>query len=59
MNRTDREKYLKAKFLEIKRTDTGTYTIEQLYALRDMAKEDVYPDWRFGDNDCIVWQMFH
>ena len=37
--------------------DNG-YTFEQLRALHDMAKKDVYPDWRFSDEECHVWSLF-
>lgn len=38
--------------------NTGVYTFEMLQALRLMAENDIYPDWRFGDNECNVWEMF-
>ena len=34
------------------------YSFKMLQALRDMAKADVYPDGRFSDEDCNVWEMF-
>ena len=37
--------------------DNG-YTFGQLQALRDMAKKDVYPDWRFSDEEYNVWSLF-
>ena len=53
---------LKLRFLELRRRRDAMsdprYTIEELWALRGMAKEGVYPDGRFSDNDCNVWQLF-
>ena len=41
-------------------TDFGsTYTMSMLRALRDMAEHDIWPDGRFGDDDCNVWSLFH
>lgn len=34
------------------------YSPKMLLALKEMAKEDVYPDGRFGDMDCSIWEMF-
>ena len=36
----------------------GVYTPGMLWALRDMANNDVWPDWRFSDMDCNIWSMF-
>lgn len=55
------KEYLKNRFLEAVKengNDRNTYTFKMLQALRDMAKEDVYPDGRFSDQDCNVWSMF-
>lgn len=57
------KKCLKEKFLEeAKRArEDGRaqkYTIEMLEALKDMAKNDVYPDGNFSDMDCNVWSLF-
>ena len=59
------ETYLKNRFLEEKNKayydlghDPEVYTPGMIRALVDMAKENVYPDWRFGDTDCNVWEMF-
>ena len=61
---------LKKKYLEVRdaayesgkiniiEQNVGVYTTEMLAALRDMAENDVYPDWRFGDDECRVWSMF-
>ena len=38
--------------------NSGVYTTEMLIALRDMVKHDVYPDGRFGDDECEVWSLF-
>lgn len=57
-------KEYKEKFLEAFRksrdegNDNLVYTIEMLYALKEMADHDVFPDGRFGDSDCEVWSMF-
>ena len=41
-------------------TDFGsTYTMSMLRALKDMAEHEVWPDGRFGDDDCNVWSLFH
>lgn len=41
-------------------TDLGcTYTYAMLNALKDMAENNVWPDGRFGDDDCNVWSLFH
>lgn len=53
--------YLKDKYLEIakeNRNGSGTYTAEMIFALRDMAKKDVYPDGRFSDEECNIWSAF-
>lgn len=34
------------------------YSPKMLIALKEMAKEDVYPDGRFSDMDCSIWEMF-
>jgi len=39
--------------------DEPTYSFRMLQALRDMASADVYPDGRFGDEECNIWSMFH
>lgn len=55
----------KARFLEASREardaghPNGVYTPKMLRALCDMAQNDIWPDWRFGDTDCNVWSMFH
>lgn len=58
-----RAKVLKEKYLEAARQRVAArqsgYSFEMLQALRDMAREDVYPDGRFGDEECNVWSMFH
>lgn len=55
----ERKAYLKEKYLAAPHGEWGTYTFEQLQILRDMAKADVYPDGRFSDEECNVWEMFH
>ena len=39
--------------------NSGVYTTQMIAALRDMAEANVYPDGHFGDDECIVWEMFH
>ena len=34
------------------------YTPRMIYALRDMARNDVYPDGRFSDDACNIWSAF-
>lgn len=68
MTKTESKKILKQAFLDAYnnamnttltiRQNSGVYTPEMLRALCEMAKNDVYPDWRFGDIDCNVWSMF-
>ena len=59
------QELLKADALEALKEDTKQdgsktyYGVKALYALMKMAKNDVWPDWRFGDNDCNVWSLFH
>ena len=40
-------------------SNTGVYTTKMLWALRDMAVNDVWPDGSFGDDECEVWGLFH
>ena len=55
--------YLKDEFIEAskKSVEDGNkntvYTTKMLCCLKQMARHDVYPDGRFGDDDCIVWEM--
>ena len=57
------EKYYKDAFHEAFRksceagNDGNVYTPEMLYALKEMAVHDVYPDGKFGDIDCEIWSM--
>lgn len=57
--------YLKDRYLETRKTcpavrgSKAVYTAEQIYALRDMAEKNVYPDGRFGDEECNIWSAFH
>lgn len=60
------EEYLKGNYLacrertfEERGHNTEVFTIEQLNFLMEMARNDVYPDIRFGDNECNVWCLFH
>ena len=60
-----RETELKEKFTDavkrslLKGNSNDVYTFKMLQALRDMAENNVYPDWHFSDTDCNVWEMFH
>lgn len=57
--------YLKDEYIEIFETakkeglQRGCYTASMIFKLRDMAKEDIYPDGRFGDEECNIWSAFH
>jgi hypothetical protein len=63
-------KSLKNKYLKVRKDafdsgklniigqNDGVYTTGMLAALRDMAKNNVYPDGNFGDDECNVWSMF-
>lgn len=61
-----REEYFKTNYIEardeaIKNNEiknVGSYTFTMLQKLRDMAKENIYPDGRFGDEECNVWSLF-
>ena len=52
--------YLKDEYLEARKENPNntTYTFRQIAALRNMAEKDVYPDGRFGDDECNIWSMF-
>ena len=39
--------------------NTGVYTFQMILCLRNMAEKDVYPDGRFGDEECNLWELFH
>ena len=61
MANQDREKALKEQYIEVRTKYHGqddTFNFEMLKALHDMAKEDVYPDNRFGDLEANVWSLF-
>lgn len=51
--------YLKDNYLAAPHGEWGTYTFEQIQALRNMAEKEVYPDGRFSDEECNIWSMFH
>ena len=53
-----KERYLDARE-EAMKAGHQNYTFKMLQALRNMAEKDVYPDWRFGDEESGVWGMFH
>ncbi len=60
-------RYYKMKFHDAFKAscDTPTnenerkYSVAMLQALYDMAKNDVYPDGTFSDEECNVWSLFH
>ena len=57
--------FLKDKYLEARResfesgNSNTVFTPKMLSALNEMAKHDVWPDGRFGDDDCNIWSMMH
>lgn len=63
MNRVDEEKWLKEAYLETLgyavEAGAQVFTFKQIQALRNMAEKDVYPDGRFSDMECTIWEMFH
>ena len=68
MTTPEKERYLKAKYHEArelrntkeygKERHETKYSFAMLSALCEMAREDVYPDGTFGDEECNVWEMF-
>jgi len=66
MNRSAVEKAMKEAYIDARETakietkngNAKEYSIRMLQALRDMAEADVYPDWRFSDEECNIWEMF-
>lgn len=61
INRKFVESRRKGAFIELRRNrdarSSYEYTIDELRALSDMAKEDVWPDGEFSDMDCCVWSL--
>ena len=58
-NRTEIEKMYKNRYYEATaKNTTGNFSFEQLQALRDMAKNEVYPDINFSDSEYCVWSLF-
>lgn len=53
----EKEAFERGELDRLKQND-GVYTFKMLQALRDMAENDVYPDFRFSDITCNVWSMF-
>ena len=39
--------------------NVGQYNLKMLIALYEMARANVYPDGKFGDEECSVWSLFH
>ena len=35
------------------------FTFKMILALDEMARHDVWPDGRFGDDACNVWSLLH
>lgn len=33
------------------------FTVPQIRAIYEMAKNNVYPDGRFGDEECNLWSL--
>ena len=71
MYRSDMERYYRSRYHEAReeafasgkldklRQNNGVYTSKMLARLRDMARNDVYPDGSFSDDECEVWCMLH
>ena len=36
----------------------GKIEIGRVFVLADMARENVYPDGSFGDDECNIWAAF-
>lgn len=53
-----REEAFTSRKLDKIRQNDGVYTPKMLAALRDMAKNGIYPDGSFSDVDCNIWSMF-
>lgn len=60
-----KQKYLDARKeafasgkLDMLKHNSGAYTPQMLWALREMAENKVYPDGNFSDEECSVWEMF-
>lgn len=52
--------YLKDNYLEARNMNSnGNYTATQIAALCNMAERDIYPDNRFSDEECSIWEMFY
>lgn len=55
-----KENYLKAATESVADgNDNDVYTTKMLFALKAMADNDVWPDWRFSDDACNIWSWFH
>ena len=58
------EENIKREFLDefekvMRKTGSNeVYNMAMLRTLKRMAREDIYPDGRFGDNDVCLWEMF-
>lgn len=58
------EESVKREFLDefqnvlAKTGSNKVYNMKMLITLKKMAREDIYPDGRFGDDDCCLWEMF-
>ena len=57
--------HLKDKYLELRNQSkkdnvpNTCYTTQMILALRDMAEKDAYPDGRFSDDECCIWESYH
>lgn len=70
MTKFEMEKYYRSRFHDAReeaistgkidkiRQNDGVYTPQMIAALRDMAKNGIYPDGSFSDTDCNIWSMF-
>lgn len=57
-----REDYLKEASANRERLGVvlceNQFSPKMLIALKEMAKEDVYPDGRFSDMEVSIWELF-
>ncbi len=35
------------------------FSLKEIEILAEMAEHDVWPDNNFGDDECLVWGLFH
>lgn len=54
------DKLLKeGKTYRLKAIADARYSAEDIWHLFDMARNNVYPDGNFGDEECTIWGWFH